>query len=301
MKLNKIIYSIIIALSITLFSCKGLNKNEISAGITNGRIAVMDRIIGYYDKLIKESFIEQNQQELMSIFAGKLDTVNFINDNLEDFNRQLRVKQMQFNTMKTIYLHFEKLESADDAERTKIDDTLKKCYDNLLTFKEIPDSITKKIAALKPSMDLAVYGKKISYHKDVVYALGKIYFEIWDTEEITVQRIDTIFSRFEKRINKLPSNIFDAQKLREILNQPYSDVEILANMYKVEMVKEINKSKQKINKEIENISAAMLLLIKIDEENKKGEIYNAKLSEYVAELNQLIANFDEKSVINIEQ
>jgi len=159
-------------------------------------------------------------------------------------------------------------------------------YDEIV--QNIPFNLKKALQNLEPLMHKAVGGRKIAYHADVMYRLTQIYYAVWDSEEVTVKRIEEVFDKFDKRIEKLPNSIFDATKLSADLQQPYSDLNILVDLYKAKMKDRIRQSKKSIDTEIQDITTAMDLLIKINNELAKDKFLNSDLVDRIGDLKAVL-------------
>jgi len=269
---------------VLLNSCASINKKDIHDGIYNGRLGTIDKITNFYLKLLSNNYMDRSQKDLMVILSQHVDSAQMVESNTKVFNDSLNIKMKQFALLKSVYIQIDLMEKSSDKELRNAEDSLAAAYKAIQALKDVPAKIKASIDSLKPMIEKAVGGRKLEYHKDVVYKLTSIYSDIWDNEQITVEFIKNKFNDFEAKIKNLPVAIFDAEKLKEMINQPYSDKSILVDMYKIKMVEKINESQAALNDEIAAIDKSMELLIKIDKELAKNQFINGDLAKFVQEL-----------------
>lgn len=127
--------------------------------------------------------------------------------------------------------------------------------------------------------------------EESVFQLTNIYAELWTEES---QKWFLMLEGYQEKIDvglkKIPVSAFNIEKLKTLVDEPYSNGSVLANLYKLKMIQENQSNISELENNIQKISDAFSLLLQIQGELLKNNKNKLKVQELNASLEVLLSN-----------
>lgn len=127
--------------------------------------------------------------------------------------------------------------------------------------------------------------------EESVFQLTNIYAELWTEES---QKWFLMLESYQENIDvglkKIPVSAFNVEKLKALIDEPYSNGSVLANLYKLKMIKENQTNISELENNIQKISDAFSLLLQVQGELLKKNKNKIKVQELNASLEVLLSN-----------
>jgi len=251
---------IIISISIIYIAITGCNysprfelKNEV---ISLGDSSHM-RLIRFYDVMDKQQYFSERNKELLSALYKTIDTASFADLHKNVFDSA--------NIRKNVILFLDSVYKGMDQTDNEFNGEIRKGFQSLLIrytkklqeFPSIPDSLFRKIPVLEQEINNLIKGKRVLHPDDWNYEFLGILRQIWlEDTKIIFKHIDAVFSEDFKRIDQLPLAVFHEEKIRELIKEPYADKQVLVELYKNILKKDLAKDKDKVVNQVKEISYA---------------------------------------------
>jgi len=129
--------------------------------------------------------------------------------------------------------------------------------------------------------------------KDIILAVNQIFLKIF-IEDIDKQSeiLNHLFLAYDKGLKKVPNSAFDIQKVELLVNEPYSDSDVLLGLYKLQLRDDAYKKKQAVIGRIQSLKITAEKLNLLHAELLRKQKNNAEIA-------RLLSDID--LVLNIEQ
>jgi hypothetical protein len=124
-----------------------------------------------------------------------------------------------------------------------------------------------------------------------VYQITDMYAEVWDeysgnylSSQIKAQQ------KYENGIKNISVSAFNSEKIKTLVNEPYSNDAVLINLYKLKLIKDNQEKLTAIESRIKNISDSYQILLRIQGELIKNKKNKVKIQELNNSIQALLAN-----------
>jgi hypothetical protein len=223
--------------------------------------------------------------------------INILNDPSPE-NYVMKLTKNNLPKMQTFYLSnaFISLEKVFTAYQLQLDAKISVSNSNLsekmLTACKALDSIQMsnelraKNNSLKSGIGIGKYRIEGS-----IFQLTDMYTEIWDemTKKYLASQIE-FQENYVNGIKGIPLSMFNVEIIKTKIDEPYSNSAVLANLYKLKLIKENQNKFALLESRINNVSESFRLLIQIQGELIKRNQNKAKVHEMNSALEVLLAN-----------
>ncbi len=127
--------------------------------------------------------------------------------------------------------------------------------------------------------------------EQIIYELTSIFAEIWTEEsQEWLIKLATFQEQTDKGIKRIPISAFNTEKLKSMVEEPYSNGAVLANLYKLKMIKENQLHVSGLQEQINNITEGFELLLEVQGEQLKRRTDKFKVEELNNRLGLLLEN-----------
>jgi hypothetical protein len=124
-----------------------------------------------------------------------------------------------------------------------------------------------------------------------VYQITDMYAEVWD--ELAKKFISLQIKaqqKYENGIKSIPVSAFNPEKIKTLINEPYSNDAVLVNLYKLKLIKDNQNKLSTLEASLNNISDAYQILLQIQGELIKNNKNKIKIKELNNSLQVMLAN-----------
>lgn len=288
--------SVLLVFWAALFNACGYTSNrDLTKNTDEQRIEVAQTLIDLYQNLDERIYRDTYQKDLMHILITQLDTSGYYAvrtpaTTAADFLEQ---RVVQFGQLKQFYEMCHDLKQEENPEITAAGSAfLFHVVDTALIVP--PDSLPQPLQQAFSDVTLQLKdiraSKKMANMEQLVALVTKFYIYLWENDVLKINTyIDEVYDVYARDIENLPLHIFDAGKIRELINEPYQDKAILVRLYKRQMLNELEVNRLSVRDEIENISMALQLFDKLNENMQKERVNNSEIMQLIEDIDQLTA------------
>ncbi len=220
---------------------KNLKRDTYIAGAE-----IIDNIIKTYQEIEEENYISKYQNELISILTST-DSESIYDFTNIDFTNDYENKLKAFRSLKKVYNTYNLLTDQNfNTDNTDLSNFIVLACNSLDTMELKAEQSTKVT-------EIIDYVSASNFEQEVaIYELSLVFQEIWIKDsESWKSTLNHIYKQYSEGLEKVPSDIFDENKLTKFVYEPYQGKETLVKIYKLnlkdEAFKQVSKSLDKIN------------------------------------------------------
>ena len=285
---TKCIYTLAILLGIVLFtSCRGDSNNPANNFADNG-ITLSKNAIKLISEINSNETNKSYDKEFIKIMVDpspetylmKTDTSKRI------YGIQFLYMNNAFKGLEKIFIAYQlQLDSKISLSNSNLSEKMLSAC-NALDSLAIGAELQAKNKILKKNLSTGKYRIEGS-----VFQITDIYAEVWD--EMTKNYLSAQYQAQKEYINgikSIPVGAFNSEKIKTIIEEPYSNNAVLANLYKLKLIKDNQEKLAAFETRINNISESFRVLLQIQGELIKHDQNKVKIKELNSALETLLAN-----------
>ena len=262
----------LIVLLLILTSCGSSKIIELGGQAATKGIEVSQKALDIYTTLGEQKDIDKSQQDQLKILVNPdPSTMNLPDTKVTDFSAQLKPRIGAYKKLLAVYQAFALLTDSKYSDKTKeAISALQDSYDSLNKLPDLPESVSSKLPELGQYLTEAIQAKKIKKHNEILYCLSKIYLELWNKDKDTWdQYIDMVYNSYAEGLNTVESKRYDAGKISDNNNDPYSGDATVILMYRLNVRDGIIKNRNDLKKQLDDFGKALEELVKAHSEIAK--------------------------------
>ncbi len=127
--------------------------------------------------------------------------------------------------------------------------------------------------------------------EEAIFLLTNIYAEFWNEEgQKWIVFLESNHEVVKKGIESISVNAFNTEKIKDLVDEPYANGAVLANLYKLKLIKENQQFTKDLENNINAISDAFNVLIQIQGELMKRTRNELKIQELNNSMELLLIN-----------
>jgi hypothetical protein len=127
--------------------------------------------------------------------------------------------------------------------------------------------------------------------EEIIFELTSIFEEIWKEEsQKWFLKLAKYQEETDKGIKRIPTSAFNAEKLKLMVEEPYSNAAVLANLYKLKLIKENQTHVSALQEQMFKLSEAFELLLTVQGEQLKKRKDKLRVEELNNRLSLLLQN-----------
>lgn len=116
--------------------------------------------------------------------------------------------------------------------------------------------------------------------EETVYQLTDLFAEVWmEKSQKWFMLLANYQEETDKGIKQIPTSAFNAEKLKTLVKEPYGNPSVLANLYKLQMVKENQVLVEGVQNQMQTVSDAFSLILSVQGELMKRKKDKLKIKE----------------------
>jgi hypothetical protein len=279
-----IISTVVIIFSLT--SCSG-TKSDPAAEIAQHGITISELVEKTYDNL-KNTFKEQEFQKEFIQIVNDISPETYImkiesdsNSELKDLNRINAYRNFE-KVFRAYNLQFDRNISLDESDlQEKIINTC-----NSIDSLNLGESLVAKNEQIKKHINSSKFNLE-----QIIYELTTIFAEIWTQESQNwFMKLATFQEETDKGIKRIPTSAFNTEKLKSMVEEPYSNNAVLINLYKLKLIKENQLKVSGLQEQMNKITEGFELLLEVQAERLKRRTDKFKVEELNSRLGLLFEN-----------
>ena len=127
--------------------------------------------------------------------------------------------------------------------------------------------------------------------EEIIFELTSIYAEIWTEEnQKWFMTLATYQEETNKGIKRIPTTAFNTEKLKTMVEEPYGNGAVLANLYKLKLIKENQMHISELQEQMQKITESFELLLAVQGEQLKKRKDKLRVEELNNRLGLLLEN-----------
>ena len=280
---------IVLIISLYLFSsCNENSSNNDEVLLSQNGLALANKTVNSYQLLnnaIKKQQFDNEMIRILTDHSPSTYLMRLNNDKTGIITQNIK-KQAAFILFRKAYSSYNLfLDYNFDYRASNLQNTLYGACAVLDSFK-ITGFYAERVQILKQQISGGHFKEDI-----VVLELSKLYADLWnqDAQKFLVF-LENHLKNYKEGINKIPNHLFDASKVKKMVDKPYNDEAILVNLYKLQLVNEKELYIQTLMDEIQIISTSFVLLIELNGELSKKNPDQGRINAFNNQLEAIVTN-----------
>ncbi len=267
MKAKDVYKIMVLAIAVSILSsCVQGKKSKISTDIAQHGFVIAQLSEQY---LLDVNILYNNQdykKEYLNIvnhLSPEQYKMTYTIDDAEELHNIYKINA--FNSLKAVFAAYKLQFDAKISE--KASGVRSKIYASCaaLDSLSINEDIKNKADKLKKNAGNAKYRLG-----QAIYSLTDIYSDLWKEESMLIfKKMAILKKESSEGIKNIPVKAFDSEKLKKVLQEPYDNDYVLANLYKLKMLEENNARFTRLENQMQKITAAFDLLTQLEAETLK--------------------------------
>lgn len=276
---------VIFAIALIFASCTGKASKNLRIEYSENGIRLSSKIVSVYKQLDSIMGVQVYQKELIEI----------LNDASPE-TYILKIGQVKNeNDMEHLYKlnTFLSLEKVFTAYNLEIDPNVSTQSSNLL----------EKVRAACIALDSANISEELKLKNDrikfslknkfvvdeAIFQLTDLYAEFWHEESLKwIVFLQSNHEDVKKGIESIPVASFNMELVKEFVHEPYTNSSVLANLYKLNLIKENQQFTKEIQNKILLVSDAFNLIIQVQGEMLKRNKNEMRIQELNSSIELLV-------------
>ena len=277
---------ILISITVILSSCSSNNKKENEIILTNTGIELCNSAISTSQMLNKAVNEQSYDSEYVKILTDNspetyimqdLSVINLKdNDNLKNLNA--------FKSLLKVYIAYNQHQDKNfSINKSNIKSKLNAACNSL-------DSIN--LSEINIDRLLRLKKQVHSNRFDIDYAvfeLTDLYSDLWEDEaQKWYLFLENSYQEYKTGVKKIANSKFNINEIAKRLDEPYNNSAVQINLYKLQLIKDKENKKIKIEEEINKITNGFNIIIQIEAEFLKRRKDNIRLKDLNEKLDLLL-------------
>ena len=218
---NQII--LVLIASLYLFSaCNENSSNNDKVHLSQNGLALANISVNSYQLLNDAIKSQQSDNEMIRILTDHSPETYLmqLNNNKSEMIEQNIKKQAAFILFRKVFSSYNLfLDRNFDYSSSNLQNTLYAACAALDSF-EVSGFYTERVQILKQQISGGHFKEQI-----VILELSKLYADLWDQDaQKWFVFLENNLENYKKGINKIANNLFDASKVKMMVDKPYKDV-----------------------------------------------------------------------------
>jgi len=279
-KIRLVTFLLITVVVFITTSCESINKVEMQERIKADQKLLVEKIISAYNIILTQSYVDQDQHELLNILFEQTDTLG-VGGQDEAFYEFIDKRTDDYKLLGKVIEQFA-LVNKDKKDKTSNEAKalLIKYFEEIEGKEYHSTAIDSVLQIVQPELKKVKTIKSYENFQKAMCSCFNFYYELWRADSSILQNnISRTFMDYEQKIMKLPDYIFKPEMLREILNQPYSDGTILVELYKRELKNKLYEDKLKLDNQLEILDSTFNLLVDVNFKYSEDTFFNPEMVE----------------------
>ncbi len=279
-KIKLVTFLLITVVAFITTSCESINKVEMQERIKADQKLLVEKVISAYNIILTQSYIDQDQHELLNILFEQTDTLT-VGGQDEAFYEFIDKRTEDYRMLGKVLEQFA-LVNKDKTDKTSNEAKalLIKYFEEIENKEYNSTDIDSVLQIIQPELKKVKTIKSYENFRKAMCSCFNFYYELWSADSSILQNnISRTFMDYEQKIMNLPDYIFKPEMLREILNQPYSDGTILVELYKRELKNKLYEDKLKLDKHLETLDSTFNLLVDVNFKYSEDSFFNPEIVE----------------------
>jgi hypothetical protein len=265
-----------------MFAACSNKKYDNSETFKNGQAIAQHILKTYYIANEKINFDFLQRQELAELLEG---------EKISSTKKSLNLVK-KYNTKLNIFAAYEKiLVRLSDNHQNKL---LKQDFSSLL--QDINNLDNKKFSRQCSDIKKILNSSAHNYNQ-IIYKISLLLYNLYQNDVFSwIQKLDSSYNYYSATIDRIPTNVFDKDKLEKFIYEPYKGKNNLIKIYKLKLKQEAYEKKSRFNDKTTNLLDIFNSYISILQENTKKD----KDLDYIYFTNNKISNTLKSYNINDE-
>lgn len=285
-----------------LASCEYKSKGRLKKETFEIQQLAFNKVIQAYKDMNAYSFIDEIEDARLKIIFSATDST------FKSYKMYRKIEGTDemikhFKLLKRATIAFNEIDEPDKMLEDSTIEILEEIKEDIVEmgkdkyFQSINDAQKEKIKIFEKNFERVQAIHRVDdaelFSDEMVY----FYVTYWKASVSGVRRnIARSYIEINRKIDNLPIEIFNEHKLREILDEPFSDSEILINLYKAKMKEKFMKGGREFEAQLQNLKAAMNKLLELNEGRFGEEKTRRELLEQVNNIKKLLGVGDEETI-----
>ncbi|MDF1548990.1 MAG: hypothetical protein P1P88_14290 [Bacteroidales bacterium] len=268
-------------------SCSGNNSSNPAAEFSDNGVALSRFTINVYLDLNKTITDKKYEEGLVKIL-NDLSPETYIMKSEADYTRELENLYLinAFRNLERVFMAYNlQMDPNFSINQANLQQKIYSACSALDSI-DINENIRFNNEHLKKNLN----GNKFRVD-EAIFQLTNLYSDLWIEESHKwFLMLESYQEALDVGIKKIPTSLFDIEKLRKIIDEPYSNGAVLANLYKLNMIKENQTTIANLENQVQIVSTAFGMLLQVQGELIKRKKDKIKVQELNTSLGVLLAN-----------
>lgn len=284
-KFYRVLTAVLVLATLILSSCVRGKKSDISSDLAQHGVAISQlsqKVLNELQTVIKNN---DYQEEYIKI-VNDLSPETYIMTYEPDYKEKLQnvYKLRAFNNLESVYAAYKLQFDSNVSESAS--GLRAKIYASCVALDSI--NVNENIKAQSDILKKRIKNTKYKV-ADGIYELSNIYASFWNEESLLwFKKLIICLEESVKGIKRIPVKAFDTQKLKKMVEDPYDNEYVLANLYKLQMIKNDRNKFANLEKQIQKVGESFDLLIQMQTELMKRRKDPLKIKELNNKLDMLV-------------
>lgn len=283
---NKLSNALLLLSVLFLFACSGKRSNP-SADFSENGIGVSKMAVEVFNEFNNTVKNQQYQNEFIKI-VNDLAPETYIMTIETDYDLEIQ----NLHTVKA----YKNLERVFTAYKLQFDSNISIKASGL---REKINTACNSLDSLKIDENIKEKNEQIKNHvksskfkaDETLFQLVNIYSEIWASESQNwLSQLISFQDKTNKGIKQIPISAFNTEKIKTLIDEPFNNGAMLANLYKLKLIKENEIHILQLQERIHQTAETFDLLVAVQGELLKKKTDKLKVEELNNQLEMMVAN-----------
>jgi len=259
---------------VLLSSCASTKIIELGSKATIKGTEVSEKALDIFTLLSQQANIDKSQQDKIKVLTNPDPaTMRLPDTKVQDFSKEIAPRVKAYQSLLSTYKAFTLL--TDSKYGDKIQESvsaLQESYNLIKNLPNLPTTVSTKLPGVSKIITQAIQAKKIKVHNQILFSLTQLYITLWDEDQkIWNDYIDRIYNDYAQSLNSVSSKRYNAKKISENSNEPYSDESTVILIYRLDKRDKIIKQKNEIKNQFNDFGKALKELNQVHGEISKSK------------------------------
>lgn len=278
------LFAIVFILMLFAACTPKMETDMVKVSSENG-ILLTDLVIENYNEIDSLTFVDKYYKDLIEVLSSPVPGDIALPDNEKrDFSDEIHKKISAFRALRELY---ENLNLITNRERPLAKPNVRALIRNYKriayhkVFEKPEDTLLFNDRLRKLERANRIYE-----HYEMISELSDKYLKLWTDDMPKWQRfIEQMSLEYIKHLEEAPIGIYDAEKIKEKLKEPYSDDAALIQVYRLKLRQDMIMWKKNMLQRLQFMTQSLQLLRDINAELAKKEPNKTEVERMVEELN----------------
>ncbi len=282
-------HHIIVFIVLILISgaCNFVSNRDLKYRAVDKGVEITEKAKDIYGLIDKKQFISPYQQSLFTTL-NESDSVTSFPVKVESF-QELDFRKEAFVQYGKAYVILNNMYLDKEVElHDSVINQFEELYSTTEKFLQ-KSGIRKNLVDSLPAIEHMRTYRKISQPIGLAFQLTYIYNEIWKSDRKNFDLyLENVYKKYNKGVESLPADIFDAEKVREMLEEPFADQQVLANLYKIKMKNDVKMHQENITNEFDKLGKALNILTELSSGTYYNDISKDQRRQMLEQIDELL-------------